>query len=115
MTTDTEALRAQFEAWYTDGYPRAAERSIEGDYRYIGASLSWAAYQAGHAAGAAPMSPVTRAEIAACLRALSRRMIACGTAMDVYGSETMQAHGLELIRAAGIAAGWADGIEGELP
>lgn len=25
MTADTEALRAQFEAWYTDGYPRAAE------------------------------------------------------------------------------------------
>lgn len=31
MTTDTEALRAAFEAWYTDGYPRAAERSIDGD------------------------------------------------------------------------------------
>ena len=53
MTINTEALRAAFEAWYTDGYPRAAERSIDGDYRYIGASLSWAAYQAGHAAGVA--------------------------------------------------------------
>ncbi len=120
MTANTEALRKQFEREIGEAAPFPVER--DGD-SYINRMCAWAwegyqAGQAGHAA-AAPMSPVTRAEIAACLRALSRRMIACGTAMDVYGSETMQAHGLELIGAAGIAAGiaagLADGIEGEQP
>ena len=26
MTTDTEALWAQFDAWFSDGFPRAVER-----------------------------------------------------------------------------------------
>lgn len=115
MTTDTEALRAQFEQYINPEGDVKLHWQPAGHYAGHGVQQSWLDFQAGHAAGAAPMSPVTRAEIAACLRALSRRMIACGTAMDVYGSETMQAHGLELIRAAGIAAGWADGIEGEQP
>ena len=75
MTTDIKALRAAFEAWYTDGYPRAAERSIDGDYRYIGASLSWAAYQAGHAGGVAD----ERERCAQLCDKLSRR---AGDAMD---------------------------------
>ena len=75
MTTDIKALRAAFEAWYTDGYPRAAERSIDGEYRYIGASLSWAAYQAGHADGVAD----ERERCAQLCDKLSRR---AGDAMD---------------------------------
>lgn len=47
MTTDTEALRAQFEAWATAAY----RLSFDDDTplkRYL-----WAAYQAGHAAAMA--------------------------------------------------------------
>ena len=75
MTTDIKALRAAFEAWYTDGYPRAAERSIDGDYRYIGASLSWAAYQAGHADGVAD-------ELERCAQLCDKLSRRAGDAMD---------------------------------
>lgn len=90
MTTDTEALRAQFEQYINPEGDVKLHWQPAGHYAGHGVQQSWLDFQAGHAAGAAPMSPVTRAEIAACLRALSRRMIACGTAMDVYGSETMR-------------------------
>ncbi len=55
MTTDTEALRAQFEAWAT-----AAGLSFDDDTplkRYL-----WAAYQAGHAAAKAETADVVAKE-----------------------------------------------------
>ena len=28
-----EALRAQFDAWFSDGFPRAVERKADGEYK----------------------------------------------------------------------------------
>lgn len=47
MTTDTEALRAQFEAWATAAYGLSFDKDTPLK-RYL-----WAAYQAGHAAAKA--------------------------------------------------------------
>jgi hypothetical protein len=72
-----------------------------------------AATQAATATGDKDM-PQTPAEIAAALRRISAEMIELGTAMDYYGGNgEMAAHGRELVGAGHIAAGWADGIEGE--
>ena len=48
-----EALRAQFDAWLSDGFPRAVERKADGEYKYMPAHSAWRAYQAGHAAAKA--------------------------------------------------------------
>lgn len=53
MNTDTEALRREFEAWFADGYPRAVERDLQGQYKLMAAQSSWVAFQAGYAAAAA--------------------------------------------------------------
>ena len=48
-----EALRAQFDAWLSDGFPRAVERKADGEYKYMPAHSAWQAYQAGYAAAKA--------------------------------------------------------------
>ena len=50
MTTDTEALRAQFDAWFSGGFPSSVERNVDGEYKYMPADSAWRTYQAGHAA-----------------------------------------------------------------
>ena len=73
-------------------------------------------FRDGFYAGTVVTQPTTRAQIAACLRDLSCRMLACGTAMDYYGGlGTMGQHGREMIGAARLAAEWADAIEDEAP
>ncbi len=70
-------------------------------------------FRDGFYAGTVVTQPTTRAQIAACLRDLSYRMLACGTAMDYYGGlGTMGQHGREMTGAARLAAEWADEIEG---
>lgn len=57
---------------------------------------------------------MTRAEIAAELRALATEMIRIGVAMDYLGGfNPIGDHGRELLRAGEIARGWAAGIEAE--
>lgn len=58
MTPDTEALRAQFEAWFSGGFPIAVERTADGEYKYMPAHSAWKAYQAGHAAAKAETADV---------------------------------------------------------
>lgn len=53
MTTDTEALRAQFEAWFSGGFPSSVERNVDGEYKYMPADSAWRTYQAGYAAAKA--------------------------------------------------------------
>ena len=77
----------------------------------MGLCTEFADLVSAHRTDTPPLSPTNPTEIAACLRDLSRRMLACGTAMDFYGDKTMQAHGLEMIGAAGMAARWAQAIE----
>lgn len=61
--------------------------------------------------------PQTPAEIAAHLRDISRRMLACGSAMCHHGDEgsEMSKHGGEMIGAAAMANQWADEIDEEHP
>lgn len=56
MTTDTEALRAQFEAWATAAYGLSFDKDTPLK-RYL-----WAAYQAGHAAAKAETADAVAAE-----------------------------------------------------
>ena len=58
MTTNTEALRAQFEAWFSGDFPRAVERKSDGEYKYMQANSAWQTYQAGHAAAKAETADV---------------------------------------------------------
>lgn len=53
MTTNTEALRAQFEAWFSGDFPSSVERNVDGEYKYMPASSAWQTYQAGYAAAKA--------------------------------------------------------------
>lgn len=47
MTTDTEALRAQFEAWFSGSFPACSvERNVDGEYKYMPANAAWQTYQA---------------------------------------------------------------------
>lgn len=72
------------------------------------ALLDFARWQEQHHQG-----PETPEQIAEYLRDLSRRMLACGTAMDYYGGfgGNMAARGLEMIGAARMAHDWAAEIE----
>ncbi|MFD1709714.1 hypothetical protein FVQ98_10520 [Ottowia sp. GY511] len=58
MVTDTEALRAKFEAWFSGGFPRSVERNVDGEYKYMPADSAWRTYQAGHAAAKAETADV---------------------------------------------------------
>lgn len=75
MTTDTEALRAKFEAWFSGDFPRSVERNVDGEYKYMPANSAWQTYQAGHADGVAD----ERERCAQLCDKLSRR---AGDAMD---------------------------------
>lgn len=60
------------------------------------------------------MTPITRAELIAHIRATAERMAQTAQLMQYYGGlgEIAQ-HGRQMEGAARIAHGWADGIEGE--
>ncbi len=59
---------------------------------------------------------MTPATIAERLDALSAQMLELGTAMEYYGGfAAIAAHGIELVGAGHIAAGWAAGIRSDAP
>ena len=72
MTTDTEALRAKFEAWATAAY----RLSFDDDTplkRYL-----WAAYQAGHAAAKAETAAAVAQERERCIGIIESHHIPVG-------------------------------------
>ena len=38
MTPDTEALRAKFEAWFSNNPPHPIKRNVDGEYKYMPAN-----------------------------------------------------------------------------
>lgn len=56
-------LRAEFEAWYSDGgeYPLACQRAKDGGYMLAQAESSWTAWQAAYRAASASSSEILEA------------------------------------------------------
>lgn len=76
MTTDTEALRAQFELKFQLVAP---SRNDAGDYTDRAVHVAWLAYQEGHAAAKAETAEMRSCHCATCLPINKKtRMVVCG-------------------------------------
>ena len=101
MTTDTEALRAKFEAWATAAYGLSFDDDTPLK-RYL-----WAAYQAGHAAAKAENAAAVAAERERCAAVCDRY----ASALDYSGNAYVRSRECQQAAAA-IRAG-ANGVNSD--